>query len=108
MRQRAHLVGLAIGFVVMPIAAVLGVVSGGAGHGDYFLAKMLFPFTMLSTFVLGSITLPFVLLALAQFPIYGWLVGHSARHRKWMPTLAMAVAHILATVFNLAVRNPNF
>ena len=108
MRQRAHLVGLAVGLLVMPLAATLGIISAGAGHGDYFLAKVLFPFTMLSTFLLGSITLPFVLVALAQFPVYGWLVGQSARHKRWVGTLSMAVAHLTAVACNIALRNPNF
>ena len=50
----------------LPVAATLAIISAGAGHVDYFMAKVLFPFTMLSTFVLGSITVPFVLGATAE------------------------------------------
>ncbi len=108
MRQKAQWLGFLVGLLLMPIAATLGVISAGAGHGNYFLAKVLFPFTMLSTFVLGSITAPFILVALAQFPIYGWVVGQSARHKTWTSSLAIALAHALAAMFNVIVRNPNF
>lgn len=100
--------GLAAGLLVMPIAATLGVVSAGAGHGDYLLAKVLFPFTMLSTFFLGSITLPFVLIALAQFPVYGWLVCQSEGRKRWISCLSIAMAHLVAVTVNIAIRNPNF
>lgn len=108
MRQGAHFLGLAVGLLVMPVAATLGIISAGAGHGGYFIAKVLFPFTMLSTFVLGSITMPFVLVALAQSPVYGWFVGQSARQKKWISSLAIAVAHVFAAGLNVAVHNPNF
>jgi hypothetical protein len=101
-------VGLAVGLLVMPVAVALGIDSAGAGHGNYLAAKVLFPFTMLSTFVLGSITLPFVLLGIAQFPVYGWLVGQSARHKRWFGVVTVAVAHLLAATINIAVRNPSF
>lgn len=64
-----------ISLVATPFFLLLGVTSAGAGHGTYFPAKILFPFTMLSTVVSGSITMPFILLAIAQFPLYGVAFG---------------------------------
>jgi hypothetical protein len=107
-KAKAHIFGLVLGILMTPVAAMLGIISGGAGHGDYLLAKLLFPFTMLSTLALGSITPPFVLLALAQFPAYGWLVGNSVRRSRWPDALGVSLAHIVATVLNFVILNANF
>jgi hypothetical protein len=42
--------------------------SAGAGHGNYLGAKVFYPYTMLSAFVLNSITVSFMLLAVLQYP----------------------------------------
>ena len=83
--------------------------SSGGGHGNYFVAKCLFPFTMLSTTVFESITGPFVLLAFVQFPIYGWFIGSSflpgtRRLNLWLPI----AFHLVALALVLLIRNPNF
>jgi hypothetical protein len=44
---------------------------------------MLFPYTMISTRFLGTITTPFIVLALIQFPAYGALIA--ATTRRWGP-----------------------
>ena len=74
--------------VVTPICLLLGVASGGGGHGDYLYAIILFPFTMLSALIFGSITIPFIALAVAQFPIYGILLGR-ANVRSKLPRVAI-------------------
>lgn len=63
--------------ILTPIALLLGIGSGGAGHGDYFWAKVLFPYTMLSIFLFQSITAPFIVLAIAQFPLYGIILAYA-------------------------------
>ena len=52
----------------------LGLMSAGAGHGDYFLAKILFPYTLLSTAAFDRIEPPFMFL-LIQYPVYGVVIG---------------------------------
>jgi hypothetical protein len=80
-----------------PICLLLGFASGGAGHGDYVIARILFPFTMLAAVLLGSITAPFVLLAVAQFPIYGLVLG--AANKKGRMALAPAVLVATHVIF---------
>ena len=63
--------------VVTPVALLLGIASGGAGHGDYFAAMLLFPYTMLSAAAFGYISLPFILLAVGQFPACGIALGRA-------------------------------
>jgi hypothetical protein len=62
-----------------PILLCLGFLSTGAGHGTYFLATILFPFTMMSGF---PITTPFIWLGIIQFPIYGVILGFANAKRK--------------------------
>jgi len=75
-KQRCKLVGTLIGVVFTPLALWTAFASAGAGHGSYFLAKLLFPYSMLLTRTAGdTITTPLIGLALVQFPLYGWLVA---------------------------------
>ena len=92
-----------------PVALFLAVVSGGAGHGHYLAAKLLFPVTMASTYLFESITLPFILLAIVQYPVYGLLVGRAQNERKgrWI-VWSIGVLHFVALVVVLTVPNPDF
>jgi hypothetical protein len=88
---------LIISLVATPICLFLGMASAGAGHGSYFLAKALFPYTMLSTIFFESITAPFILLAVIQIPFYGVILGAANAKDKYLPLAkAFLVAHILA------------
>jgi hypothetical protein len=80
-----------------PFCLLFAYASAGAGHGDYFFAKILFPFTMLSAVFFNSITMPFVLLAIAQFPIYGIIFGLANLKGKLDFSIAgVSVIHLLA------------
>ena len=82
-----------VSLVLTPFLLLLGVGSGGAGHGDYRLAMMLFPYTMLSTFVFDSITVPFIVLAIIQFPLYGVTLGYANQRGRfgWVAILLAIV-----------------
>jgi hypothetical protein len=72
------IVGVGAGVLITPVAAFLAVVSGGAGHGHYVLPRLLFPYVFLLHRLYGDISkapLPLALLALAQFPLYGAVLG---------------------------------
>ncbi len=98
-----------LSFVVTPIALLLGMASAGAGHGNYFLAKILFPYTMLSTFLFQSITDAFFMLAIVQFPLYGFLLAFASRMKK-LGSLAiiLAMVHILAVALCFLLVSENF
>ena len=74
-----------ISLLATPCFLLLGILSGGAGHGTYFLTKILFPFTMISAIIFGTITMPFILLAVAQFPLYGVAFGIANIKGKLIP-----------------------
>jgi hypothetical protein len=93
--------GIGIGVAITPVAAMLAMASAGAGHGHYELARVFFPYTMLLTRWAGdSITLPLLVLALAQFPLYGAIIGiwgrrSSAAFAAGMLLLGHAVAVVV-------------
>ena len=68
---------LVVSLVATPTFLLAAVASAGGGHGSYLLAKILFPFTMLSTLVFGSIIVPAIALAVLQFPVYGLVLGRA-------------------------------
>lgn len=109
-RRRAGLIGVAIGFVLTPATAALAVLSGGAGHGDYVLARLFFPYTMLLTRLTGDvIVVPLIFLALAQFPIYGAILGLSfSRPSAAAISVLVVVGHLVAAGLCFSGTLPNF
>lgn len=69
--------------LVTPVALLMALFSAGAGHGSYSIAKILFPYTMLSAF---PITEPFMVLAVIQFPIYGLILAFSVKSERFSST----------------------
>ncbi len=102
-----------VGILLVSVA----VFAAGWGHGTYLAARLLFPFTMFSTFLCGSITPPFVVVGLAQFPGYGLLSGISYRsHHLRACLVVIATVHLLGVALNFVapagdfpnvVRQPN-
>ncbi|MDB5172740.1 MAG: hypothetical protein JWN51_1513 [Phycisphaerales bacterium] len=97
---RTGAIGCCTGVAVTPVALWFAVASGGAGHGSYNYAWFLFPYTMWFAVMLGTIALPGILLALVQFPLYGFLLGHyAAKSRRAI----IAAAGVIAAIHTLAV-----
>jgi len=109
MKSSKFWIPLAISLIVTPLFLYLGIASGGAGHGHYLLAKLLFPFTMLSTRAFGSIVAPFILLAIIQFPLYGFILGAANERRTmFMPAAGILLVHSVAAVACFFVVGANF
>jgi hypothetical protein len=103
--------GLALGLLVGMWALALAVASAGAGHGNYGFARLLFPWTMLLTRVQGDvITQPLLALALAQFPLYGALIGATLSSRRTRTTAVVAIGlfHAIAAAICFSGALPNF
>ena len=97
-----------VALIVTPIALILGLGSAGAGHGDYILATFLFPYAVLLISLLGGMLPEFVVVtsAVAQFPLYGIILGFAAEKKRfslWL--LALLAAHALATVMCFLLRS---
>lgn len=100
---------LIVGFVLAPVCLLISVYSMGGGHGNYFWCKVFFPYTMLTTVFLGKITLPLIVVAIVQFPLYGAIVAVGARRSRCWQTLAVIVPlHALMAGIALIVQMPNF
>ncbi len=98
-----------VSVIITPFALFSGFESAGAGHGNYFMAKLLFPFTMLSTLMFESITVPFVFLAILQFPIYGTVLGWMNRRSDMKNALlSLLILHLGAAVLCLFFVGDNF
>ena len=85
MKSSRPFLSLVIALVITPVFLCAAVASAGAGHGHYLWAKILFPFTMLSARVFGSITVPFIALAIVQFPLYGLILAIANVKGRYLP-----------------------
>jgi len=105
--MKAKVAGLLAGVLLTPLALLLAASSAGAGHGDYVVARALFPFSILSTHLTGSLTIVGVALACAQYPLYGYLIGAALqKKRPWSPGVVVATgAHTLAVALVFAYPN---
>lgn len=99
-------VGLAIGIAFTPVALYLSMLSAGAGHGDYGLAKVLYPIPVL-ILMCGSpafvIALP---LAVVQYPLFGILLGYTCRQgrRAFVAVFMLTgLIHVAALTFVFVV-----
>jgi hypothetical protein len=109
MRVSAFWKPLTACLIATPICLLLAVVSGGGGHGNYLWAKILFPYTMVSTSIFESITTPFILLAIIQFPLYGIALGMANRkHKVAQMIVVLSVVHLLAVTITFLFSNDNF
>jgi len=85
--------GLIFGLFATTVALLLALFSAGAGHGDYVLARALYPIPMLVTLLTdNTITGLSVGLAVAQFPAYGAFAAPGGGIR-W---LALGLVHLAA------------
>ena len=85
--------GFLVGLGITPIAFFLALYSAGAGHGDYVLARLLYPVPMLATLLTDTtITGLSIGLAALQFPAYGAFVAGASSSRG----LALGVFHLVA------------
>jgi hypothetical protein len=110
-RQAINVVaGVGLGALIAPIALILAIASSGAGHGHYEFARLFFPYAMLLTRLTGdTITLPLIILALAQFPLYGGIIG-LCRHamRAAYAVILIFVSHAVAAAVCFWGAIPNF
>jgi len=96
---------LVVAIAITPIAIILAFISTGAGHGNYFFCKLFFSFTMLSAhFFDDTITIPFVILAFIQIPVYGIFLMFS--FKKYIRILV--VLHSVAVCLCFLIPMYNF
>lgn len=101
--------GFVSGVVIGLPAVVAAIASGGAGHGHYVAVRALFPIPMLLTFYQGdTFGLLSMIVALAQFPVYGALLAWSYVQSSYVPLLTVSLVHLLTGVICFSGALPNF
>jgi hypothetical protein len=99
MNARRFWIPFAVFYGLTPFMLFLGLMSSGLGHGDYFLAKILFPYTLLSTAAFDRIEPPFMFLTIIQYPVYGVVIGLANVRRKLLIAGGvLALIHFLAVI----------
>jgi len=91
--------GLAVGVMTTIPAVALSVASGGLGHGTYSLACLLYPYPMLIWLSQGgAFSHPLIAMALAQFPLYGAIIGAASpwRRARILTACSILVIHLVA------------
>jgi hypothetical protein len=100
--SRSSLIGLALSSVVGVLCLLAAVFAAGAGHGTYLPAKILFPFAMLAGVFGRSISLPYVVLALLQFPLYGLFLGAVFRSPRFvLCVIILSCAHFAVAAVDI-------
>ena len=95
--------------VVTPILLFVTVAAAGGGHGTYYLAKILFPYTMAATAFTGAIVQPFIAAAFVQYPLYGTILDWRRSAGRFKPgLLALAATHLVAVLLAFGISNPSF
>lgn len=102
------LVGVGVGTAIAAPAIFGAIMSGGAGHGSYIAARVLFPFSMLLTRLEGSIGLVAMSVGLFQFPLYGALVGRTVALRTYQALYMLMAAHLVAVLASFTGLLPDF
>jgi len=80
-----------MGAVTGLLLMFLAVLQMGRGHGSYSLAKIAFPYSMLSTLLTDEISTFAIVIALIQFPAYGISWGISYHFRRPLQVLLVLV-----------------
>ena len=104
----AVLVGLALGVLFALPSLSAAVISGGAGHGDYVAARLLFPGPILATLLEGGIGGVSIALALLQFPLYGGLLGWAVVRKNYIAAVIAVSFHGIAAALCFAGTLPGF
>jgi hypothetical protein len=100
--KRRLLIGGVVGLVIGGVAACVALAAAGAGHGSYLPAALLFPFSMLIASAVGTVNPGIVVLALAQYPVYGAAVIGKAKSSKvaWLTVVGL---HFVGAAVSLLV-----
>ncbi len=93
------LIGSAISFPL----AYLSLLSAGSGHGDYIIARIIYPYAFLSVFYLNGSSLFNATLAIIQYPIYSILLWN--RNIIGLSIIAIfGIAHFIGVIVSFLIK----
>ncbi len=95
--------------ILTPILLLIAIFFIGGGHGWYEPAIVLFPWGSINIMWQSIIGTPFMLLALVQYLVYGFLLDRAAsRNRLNIMAWTIALIHIVLSIVILLNLSPNF
>lgn len=79
---------------------LIAISFANGGHGSYIPAMAFFPFGLLSIIFNSRITIPFVVLAIIQYLIYGFIIDKAilTNRSKTILTILILIHVILAVI----------
>lgn len=94
---------LILSLLTIPLL-IIAVFFAGGGHGSYLPAIFLFPFSLVSFLLFDSITIPFIIIAILQYPVYGFIIDNVKRSGKnqWLPFVVLFI-HVLLAVIIMSI-----
>jgi hypothetical protein len=95
--------------LLTPLLLVIAVFAMGAGHGTYIPAMGLFPFGMLGILFQDRISVPFIVIAILQYPLYGFIVDKATSSRQLrLSLLAILLTHIVLATLIIKLTGENW
>lgn len=97
-----------LSLLTIPLLFVAILFMGG-GHGTYIPAMALFPFGLISTILFDRITMPFVVLAIIQYPLYGLIIDKARQANKSKIVWPILIAvHIILALLLIRMTGENW
>ena len=97
-----------LSLLTIPLLCIAVFFAGG-GHGTYIPAMGLFPLGLLSTLFFDRITMPFVVMAIVQYPVYGFIIDKAIVTNKDKIILPLLLlVHILLAVLIIKFSGENW
>ena len=92
-------------FITLTTILILAfvVLSMGNGHGFYWPAKVVYPYSMIISVLNNKIGIVPIIIAILQIPIYGFLIAKKA---KW--TILIFGIHIVSAIICLNLPTETF
>jgi hypothetical protein len=92
--------------VLTPILLMFSVFIMGGGHGYFEPTICLFPWATVSIIWLSTLTLPYIIVGLIQYPMYGFLIDKT--DKKGRAFLLILLIHMILAIIILKYRNENW
>lgn len=95
--------------LLTPLLLIIVFFAMGAGHGTYIPAMGLFPFGMLGVLFQDRISVPFIIVAIIQYPLYGFIVDKANSSQQLrLSLLTILMAHIALATLILMLTGENW
>ncbi|RZK54153.1 MAG: hypothetical protein EOO91_16395 [Pedobacter sp.] len=85
--------------ILTPILLIITIIFMGGGHGNYQQAIVLFPTGLLSILMFNRIEIGFVIIAIIQYPLYGFLIDKATDKKKMILILLLFHIALALSIF---------